>query len=40
MKNIIEVKKLTPKYKNIKVVDDLSFTLKDGEIWGSFRSKW
>ncbi len=34
MKNIIEVKHLTKKYKNLKAVDDLSFTVREGEILG------
>ena len=34
MKNIIEVKNLTKKYKELKAVDDLSFEVHDGEILG------
>ena len=34
MENIIEVKNLTKKYKNLKAVDDLSFEVKKGEILG------
>ena len=34
MKNIIEVKNLCKEYKGKKAVDDLSFTLKEGEILG------
>ena len=34
MKNIIEVKNLTKKYKNLTAVDDLSFEVKEGEILG------
>ena len=34
MKNIIEVKNLTKKYKEIKAVDDLSFEVHEGEILG------
>lgn len=34
MKNIIEVKNLTKKYKSIKAIDDLSFEVKEGEILG------
>lgn len=34
MKNIIEVKNLTKKYKNLTAVDNLSFTVKEGEILG------
>ncbi len=34
MKNIIEVKNLTKKYKNLKAIDDLSFEVKEGEILG------
>lgn len=34
MSNIIEVKNLTKKYKNLTAVDDLSFSVKKGEILG------
>ena len=34
MSNIIEVKNLTKKYKNLTAVDNLSFTVKEGEILG------
>lgn len=34
MKNIIEVKNLTKEYKKIKAVDDLSFSVQEGEILG------
>lgn len=34
MKNIIEVKKLTKEYKNLKAIDNLSFEVKEGEILG------
>lgn len=34
MENIIEVKNLTKKYKNLKAIDNLSFELKEGEILG------
>lgn len=34
MKNVIEVKKLTKEYKNLKAVDNLSFEVKEGEILG------
>ncbi len=34
MKNIIEVKNLTKEYKKVKAVDNLSFTVKEGEILG------
>ena len=34
MKNIIEVKKLTKEYKNLKAIDNLSFNVKEGEILG------
>lgn len=34
MKNIIEVKNLTKKYKNLKAIDDLSFEVREGEILG------
>ena len=34
MKNVIEVKNLTKKYKNVCAVDDLSFNVKEGEILG------
>lgn len=32
--NIIEVKKLTKEYKNLKAIDNLSFEVKEGEILG------
>ena len=31
--NVIEVKNLTKEYKNIKAVDNLSFFVKEGEIY-------
>lgn len=34
MKNIIEVKKLTKEYKQLKAIDDLSFDVREGEILG------
>ncbi|MDE5888428.1 MAG: ABC transporter ATP-binding protein, partial [Bacilli bacterium] len=34
MKNIIEVKKITKEYKNVKAIDNLSFEVKEGEILG------
>lgn len=34
MKNIIEVKKLTKEYKNLKAIDNLSFEVREGEILG------
>ena len=34
MKNVIEVKHLTKSYKSNKAVDDLSFTVREGEILG------
>jgi len=34
MKNVIEVKNLTKKYKNLVAINDLSFELKEGEILG------
>ena len=34
MKNIIEIKKLTKEYKNLKAIDDLSFEVREGEILG------
>ncbi len=34
MGNIIEVKNLTKRYKNLKAVNDLSFEVKEGEILG------
>lgn len=34
MKSVIEVKHLTKSYKSNKAVDDLSFTVKEGEILG------
>lgn len=34
METIIDVKKLTKKYKSLKAIDDLSFSVKKGEILG------
>lgn len=34
MNNIIEVKNLTKKYKDLKAIDDLSFEIHEGEILG------
>ena len=34
MNNIIEIRHLTKKYKDLKAVDDLSFEVKEGEILG------
>lgn len=34
MKNIIEVKNLTKEYKELKAIDNLSFDVKEGEIFG------
>ena len=34
MENVIEVKNLTKKYKKLTAIDDLSFTVKKGEILG------
>ena len=34
MENVIEIKKLTKSYKNLKAIDDLSFDVKKGEILG------
>ncbi len=34
MKNVIEVKNLTKKYKELKAIDDLSFEVYEGEILG------
>lgn len=34
MTNIIEISNLTKKYKELKAIDDLSFTVKKGEILG------
>lgn len=34
MKNIVEVNNLTKEYKQLKAVDDLSFSVKEGEILG------
>lgn len=34
MKKIIEVKNLTKKYKNLTAINDLSFSVKEGEILG------
>lgn len=38
MENIIEVKNLTKKYKNLKAVDDLSFEVKKWRDFRTFRS--
>ena len=40
MKNVIEVKNLTKKYKELKAIDDLSFEVHEGEILGLLRTKW
>lgn len=34
MKNIVEVKNLTKRYKKLTAIDDLSFEIKEGEILG------
>lgn len=34
MENVIEVKNLTKKYQSLKAIDDLSFSVKKGEILG------
>ena len=34
MNNVLEVNKLTKKYKKFTAVDNLSFSLKEGEILG------
>ena len=34
MKDIVEVKKLSKSYKNLKAIDDLSFEIHEGEILG------
>lgn len=34
MENVIEIKDLTKKYKSLKAIDDLSFSVKKGEILG------
>ena len=34
MKNIVEVKKLTKRYKKLTAIDNLSFEIKEGEILG------
>ena len=40
MENVIEVKNLVKKYKELTAVDDLSFEVKKGEILGLLRTKW
>lgn len=40
MKNVIEVKNLVKKYKELKAIDDLSFEVHEGEILGLLRAKW
>ena len=34
MENVIEIKELTKKYKELKAIDNLSFEVKEGEILG------
>ena len=34
MNNVIEIKNLTKKYKNIKAIDNISFAVQKGEILG------
>ena len=34
MKNIISVKKITKAYKDFKAVNELSFSVEEGEIYG------
>ena len=34
MNNVIEIKNLTKKYKNIKAIDNISFAVQNGEILG------
>ena len=40
MENVIEVTNLVKKYKELTAVDNLSFTVKKGEILGLLRTKW
>lgn len=40
MNNVIEVKNLVKKYKELKAIDDLSFEVYEGEILGLLRTKW
>ena len=37
---MLSVKHITKYYGDNKAVDDLSFTVKNGEIFGSVRRKW
>lgn len=37
---MIEVKNVTKKYGKLTAVDDVSFTIKEGEIVGLLRTKW
>lgn len=40
MSEMINVQNLTKQYKGIKAIDNLSFTVHEGEILGLLRSKW
>lgn len=40
MNNIIEVKNVSKKYKNLKAIDNLSLEVHKGEILGLLRTKW
>ena len=37
---MIEVKNVTKKYGKFTAVDNISFTIKEGEIVGLLRTKW
>ena len=37
---MIEVKNVTKKYGKLVAVDNISFTIKEGEIVGLLRTKW
>ena len=37
---MIEVKNVTKKYGKVVAVEDISFTIKEGEIVGLLRTKW
>ncbi len=40
MNNVIEVKNLSKKYKELKAIDGLSLEVHEGEILGLLRTKW
>lgn len=38
--NLIEVKNVTKRYGNFTAVDNINFSIQEGEIVGLLRSKW